>query len=168
MRLEHRLVPARDGTGGMPGQVGKLDDEAREARTGPARLVRPHRKIAKQRVDDVLGGAAKPVAKRAESGERQMMLRFEHGGQQLILALEMIVERALGDRRGRGDLVHADARIALAAKQRVGRIENALLGSARESRGIDMPPNVYRVVNLHRRGAGLEWILTRRCVGPGG
>ena len=55
------------------------------------------------------------------------MLRFEHGGEQLILALEVIVERALGHRRGGSDLVHADARVATAAKLRIGSIENARL-----------------------------------------
>ena len=57
-----------------------------------------------------------------------MVLRFQHRGEQRVLALEMIVKRALGDRRGRRDLVHAHAGIALAAKQSVGRIEDALPG----------------------------------------
>ena len=68
------------------------------------------------------------VAEGAEGRERQAMLRFEHRGQQLVLAVEMIVQRSLGD-PGRGrDLVHADARVALAAEQHVGRIEDALPG----------------------------------------
>ena len=74
------------------------------------------------------GRAGKAVAERPESGQREAMLRLEHRGEQRVLALEMIVERALGDRGGRRDLVHAHAGIALAAKQGVGRIEDALPG----------------------------------------
>jgi len=60
--------------------------------------------------------------------QRELMLRLQHTGEQLVLALEVIVERALGDPcRGR-DLVHADAAVTLAAEQPIGGVEDALAG----------------------------------------
>ena len=140
--FEQRLVTAGDGAGRMSRKIGQLDDEAGEPGAGPARLVGPHRKVAKQRFDDLLGRTAKPVAECAKGGERQVVLRFEHGGEQLILAFEMIIERALRHRRGGGDLVHADARVATAAKLRIRNVENARLVSSRPN-AAPLPLRMY-------------------------
>ena len=77
---------------------------------------RTHRQIPEQRIDDRLGTPGQFVAEGAEGGKRQAMLRLEHGGEQRILALEVIVQRSLGEPGGGRDLVHADAHIALAAE----------------------------------------------------
>ena len=60
------------------------------------------------------------------------VLPFEHRRQQLVLAREVIVERALRHRSRRRDLVHADAGIALPPEEDVGGIEDALPGGSRD------------------------------------
>jgi hypothetical protein len=128
MRLEHRLVTACDQSSRMAGQVGELDDQAREARARPAWPVGPHSELAEQAIYDGLGRTRQPIAEGLERGQRQLMLRLEHVGQQLVLALEVVVERALGDARRGRDLVHADAAVTLATEQPVGGVEDALAG----------------------------------------
>ena len=156
MRFEHRLVPSRDDARRMSRQIGELDDQPGEAGAGPARPVGPRGEVPEQRVDDGLGRAGQAVAEGAERRQRQAMLRLQHGGEQLVLALEMIVERALGH-RGRGrDLVHADAGVAPAAEQAVGRIEDARAASLPMSAALASSSYVYRVVNLHRRASSHE------------
>ena len=41
MSFEQGFVAARDDACGMAGEIGKLDNEARDPSSGPARLVRP-------------------------------------------------------------------------------------------------------------------------------
>ena len=101
---------------GMSREIGKLNNETRKAGARPAWLIGPHREIPEQRIDHRLGAPGELVTEGTEGGERQAMLRFEHGGEQDVFALEVIVQRALGDlRRGR-DLVHADESIAATAE----------------------------------------------------
>ena len=64
----------------------------------------------------------------ADARQRQLAVALEHRRQQVVLALEVIVERALGDPRRRGDLVDADAAEALPVEQLVGGIEDAAPG----------------------------------------
>ena len=128
MRFEHRLVAARDQPRRMAGQVGELDDQSGEARARPARPVGPHGELAEQAVDDGLRRTRQPVAERLEGGQRELMLRLQHMGEQLVLALEVVVERALGDACRGGDLVHADAAVTPAAEQPIGGVEDALAG----------------------------------------
>jgi hypothetical protein len=54
-----------------------------------------------------------------------MMLRFEHIGEQLILAVKVVIERALGELRRFSDVVHGDAIVPLAAKELVSRLQDA-------------------------------------------
>ena len=165
--FKQRLVPARDGAGRMSRKVGQLDDEAGEPGAGPARLVGPHRKVAEQRFDDLLGRAAEPVAESAEGGEREVMLRFEHGGEQLILAFEVIIERALRHRRGGSDLVHAHARVAAAAKLRIRNVENARLCLLARTRHrypfVCIPPSEFTSCRLAQWNASPQRGRRSRC-----
>jgi hypothetical protein len=54
-----------------------------------------------------------------------MMLRFEHIGEQLILAVKVVIKRALGELRRFSDVVHGDAVVPLAAKEFVSRFQDA-------------------------------------------
>ncbi len=101
MSFEHCLMAARYQSRRMAGQVGKFDDEAREARARPARPVGPYGELAEQAVDDGLGRARQPVGEGLEGRQREVMLRLEDMGQELVLALEVIVQRTLGDARWR-------------------------------------------------------------------
>ena len=56
------------------------------------------------------------------------MLRLQYVSQEDVLAFEMIVQRAFGERGAIGNVIHTDPGEPLAAEQSVGRIENALAG----------------------------------------
>jgi hypothetical protein len=49
----------------------------------------------------------------------EFMLRLEHAGEQIILAPEVMIERALRQQRVGRDLVHADATEALSAEEAI-------------------------------------------------
>jgi len=46
-------------------------------------------------------------------GQREGVMQLEDGSKQFVLAAEVIIERAFGDARPRGDRIDADARIAV-------------------------------------------------------
>ncbi|TIT43147.1 MAG: FAD-binding oxidoreductase [Mesorhizobium sp.] len=121
--FHQRLVLARHRARGMAVKVGELDREASEARSRPARLGRPCGQSLEQLVDQLLGAARQVDAVGLELGEGALVLRGEHRRQQRVLAVEMVVERLLGDAGGDRDLVHADAEEPAAAKQLVGRLQ---------------------------------------------
>ena len=52
-------------------------------------------------------------------------MMLQHAGEQRILAVIMGIERAFGDARAGGDLVHAHARIATPVEHPVGARVNA-------------------------------------------
>src|SRR6266852_4234646 len=116
MTFEHCLVTARDQARGVPTEIGKLDDKASKSRACPSRRVRPDGEILEMLIDDALGRAGETFAKRAEGRKSQSMLRFEHFGEQQVLACKMIVQRPLRDGSGCRDLIHAHAHESLAAE----------------------------------------------------
>src|SRR5437868_953516 len=80
-------------------------------------------------------------------------MQLEHRGQQVVLAAEVIVERALGHSGPCGDRINADARIATPIKKPIGRIDNA--PACRRS-----IPHVYPLVNLRRDASALAVRIT--------
>jgi mandelate racemase len=62
------------------------------------------------------------------------MLSFQNVGEQLILALEMMIKRALRQRRRSRDVVHGDTAVTLSTKELVGGFENPLARLFRGSR----------------------------------
>ena len=60
-----------------------------------------------------------------EQGEIGLIAGSEVGGNQIVLALEMIVERLLGDARLLGDRIHADGADAFLIEQPVCDVDDA-------------------------------------------
>ena len=52
-------------------------------------------------------------------------MELQRGGEQVVLAAEVVVERALGHAGLRGDRLERHAHEAVAIEQRVGRLEDA-------------------------------------------
>jgi len=67
-------------------------------------------------------GRSAPDRANSSAKNFSMMLKFEHIGKQLILAAEVMIERALGELRRFSDVVHGDAAVPVSTKQLVGCI----------------------------------------------
>src|SRR6202011_2314299 len=80
------------------------------------------------------------------AGERRLVACSEVSRNGVVLAGEMIVDRALGNAGLRRDRVHARAADSLSIKEGVGRLNDLLSGRTRvSSHGVV----VYRPVNIH-------------------
>jgi hypothetical protein len=66
-------------------------------------------------------------------GERQLVVKFEHGGQQFVLAFEVVVERALRDSGASGNLIDADPAEALSIESLIRGVKNATTRSVSKS-----------------------------------
>jgi hypothetical protein len=80
----------------------------------------------------------------------ELVLSCQHLPEQFVLALEMMVERALCEPRFGRDVVHRDPTVAPAAEKPVGPIENLfprLFGGTRHGKP---SVKVYPIVNLQR------------------
>jgi hypothetical protein len=55
------------------------------------------------------------------------MVKRQRGAEQIVLAAEMVIERALGDTGACGDRIHAYAHVPLSVKQLIGRLQNSFL-----------------------------------------
>src|SRR5271170_6184748 len=121
----------RDGAGGMPGKIGKLHDEASESGSGPTRLCRPFDEFREQNLDDFIRVAGVAFLPSAYTRHGEFMMQVEHRRQERVLALEMIVERALGDACELGDFIDADSAETLSVEKLISGIENAAPGRFR-------------------------------------
>jgi len=137
----------------MAGEISQLDDEPREARTRPARLVHPHGELPEHRLDDRFRRSCKLVTERPKSLQREFMLCLEHAREQIVLAPEMMIDRPLRQPRGSRDLIHADTAVPLPAEEAIGALENTLARLLGRSRHLAYSGKVYCIVNLHRRAA---------------
>src|SRR4051812_5380837 len=86
-------------------------------------------------------------------------LRVDQRLEQVILAVEVVVERALRDPRLDGDLVHASTRIAVQEKNLSGTVEDlTLLERAPEIRG--SPVMWARIVTKHDQSVtSVMWLV---------
>ena len=89
-------------------------------------------------------GLGEPALEQRQIG---LVAAGEIGRDQIVLAVEMIIQRALGDAGLRRHRVDADAADALAVEQRIRRRDDAFAGSGCGGRA--MACNVYRPVNIH-------------------
>jgi len=77
------------------------------------------------------------------------MLDLQHGCHERLFAVEMVVERALGNPGGFGNRVDARLGVSLPVKQVIGGIDDVPLCLSRMSRH-RATRYVYRLVSLHR------------------
>src|SRR5688572_18013600 len=117
-----------DGTRGVPRQVGEFHGETGKARAGPMWRRGPIDEAAEQPLHDLLRRAREIHSIGVLGRESLLVLCSKDGCQQAILALEVMVERALGDPTGRSDLVDSGAKEALPAEQPMGFSEDMLTG----------------------------------------
>src|SRR5882757_10704862 len=77
---------------------------------------------------------------------------------QIILAAETLVERPLGEFCPLGDLIHRNPQESLAPEQVIGRVKDKVVRLSWRPRHCPTPTfrEVYRGVNLHRRGAAVR------------
>lgn len=123
--LEAGLVARADLDGGVAGQGGELGGGAQEAAALPARMAGGAGEVDEDRRDLVRQtafGLLEPAGHQPEIG---LVARFQIGGDELVLAGEMIIERALGHAGLFGDGVDADGADALAIKQLARRFDDA-------------------------------------------
>ena len=124
----------------MAGQVGEFRRGAQETAALPAGTFGPRGQLFEDRGDaigHVTPRFGEPPAVGIEIG---LVAVVEIGGDQIILALEMVIERTLGDTRLLRDRIDADGADALAIEQAVGRFDDAL---ASGDFGLGHAPKVY-------------------------
>jgi hypothetical protein len=126
----------------VSGEVGKLDDEPGESGARPSWSVGPDSELSKHACHDRFGRSRKSVAKGLKRLEREVVLGFQNLGEQLILAVEMMIERALRDCGRDCDLIHRDAIVALSAKELVGALKDTFACLFRGSRH-EVAPSKY-------------------------
>jgi len=158
--LDRLLVRAGRAPGRMARQVGQLQGDPGEPGAGPARPRRPLGEAEEDAVHHLLRAGGRGVHPVGDLRQRPAVLGLEHRADQRILARIVVVEGALGHRRGGGDRVHAGAREAGPVETGIGGRQDAVarrLGTPRPARHRrSVPPRrVYRVVNIPARRSRL-------------
>ena len=144
--LEFPLVGCADFDRGMAGHVGEFGRGPQKTAALPFRMPRRARQIAEDAFH--LGrqsalGLVEPLLEQRQVG---LVARGEISGDQIVLAAEVIIQRALGDPGLGRHRVDADTADALAVEQFAGGRDDPIGGRYdRCAHG----PNVYRPVNIH-------------------
>ena len=118
----------------MAGHIGELGRGAQEAAALPLRMPRRAREVPEDRLDlcgQTALGLREPFS---EQREVRLVARGEIGGDQVVLALEVVIQRALGEAGLGRDLVDADAADAFIVEQRARRLDDTLAGRLGGSR----------------------------------
>ena len=151
--LELLLVRRPDPDRRVARQIGKLGGGAQEAAAAPFRMPRRARQVAEDRCDLVRQSTFSLVEPPFEQRQIGLVARGEIGRNQIVLALEVIVQRPLGQPGLLGHRIDAHGPDALAVEQRAGGGDNALTGRiGRSSHDAD----VYRPVNIHNGAVRLS------------
>ena len=87
----------------------------------------------KQYAEDLLWFSAIAMLVFSDTSHGQLMMKIEHCPQQLVLALEVIIQAALRDPRVRSNLIDPDPAVSLSVEQLIGRVEDATPGLSRRS-----------------------------------
>jgi len=91
------LGAARDGPGRMTRQIGKLDDKPGESRARPTRCrARPSAQLTKERIHQTNAIGRQAVTDMLETVGRQLFIALKHGGEQIVLAAKIRIDRPLG------------------------------------------------------------------------
>jgi mandelate racemase len=80
--------------------------------------------------------------------QSHMVLCIQNLGEKFIFALEMVVDRPLGQLRIIRNVVHRNTSETSSAEQLVGSVDNPFTRSLRRSRQSSSPSKVYSLVNL--------------------
>ncbi len=147
-----QLVIARDPPGRMPG-VGQLGGRVDEWAAAESGRRRPAAKPVEDR-QDLLAGRRAVVVSRQVHAEYGRAPRLEALGDELILAAELLVERALGDPGGLAHQVDADSSDALPVEQ-VSRGVQQPLARGRRGHVAHNPEPTFR--SSARKQAGVPY-----------
>ena len=135
--LDGGFVTARRRPRRMPRQVGELHRDPGEARSLPRGLLGPGHEFGEDDLDRGRRIAGSLAGSALDAREHDLVLDVEHGGQERVLALIVIVERALRDPGGLGDGIHAGSREAVPVEEVVRSFEDPPLSSrTRASSGV--------------------------------
>src|SRR5688572_15396349 len=127
-------------------QVGKLHGQASIAGALETRAARPFAEPREEDVDRPLKIARQPAPPMADAGKREFRVGLQGGGEEIVLAAEVVVERPLGYAGPRGDRVEPDAGETVPIEELVGGLQDgpaSLIGGP-----LLDPVHVYRGVSL--------------------
>ncbi len=119
------LMGARRNQGWVAGKVDKFERGAQKAAALPFGVACRLRQMAKNTGNLLCDIAFRFLEPAFEESKVRLVARLEMGGDQVILAAEMIVERALGDAGLFGDGIDADRTDTVAMKKLSGGLKNA-------------------------------------------
>ena len=144
--LKFLLVRGADLHRGMAGHVGEFGRCPQEAAALPFRMSRRACQVTEDRLDLRRQASLRLREPLPEQREIGLVAAGEIGRDQIVLALEMIIQRPLGDTGLRRHRIDADAADAVIVEQRVRRRDDAL---ACRDAGSCHGADVYRPVNIH-------------------